>query len=94
MKKVSVTVLKNELSAKLKHVRAGDSLLITDRRKPFALISPLPDDLSAERMASMVAEGLVSPPRRPLDVGAFLKRPLGKSTRTLTAAVHQDREER
>lgn len=94
MKKVSVTQLKNELSAKLKGVRAGDPLLVTDRRKPFALISPIPGHMSEERLATMVAEGLVTPPSRPFDVAGFLARPLGASAHSLTAAVDQDREGR
>ncbi len=94
MKQVSVTDLKNSLSARMKLVLAGESLLITDHRKPVAVLSPLAEGMHDEGMAALVAAGLVSPPRRRLDVKALLKLPRGRATRSLSAAVLDDREGR
>lgn len=41
MKTTSVTLLKNNLSAQLKEVASGETILITDRRKPVASLQPL-----------------------------------------------------
>jgi prevent-host-death family protein len=94
MKTVSVTDLKNSLSARMKLVMAGESLLVTDHRKPVAVLSPLAEGMEDERMAALVAAGLVSPPRRRLDVKALLKRPRGRTARSLSEAVMDDREGR
>lgn len=66
MEKVSVSKLKNQLSAYLKKVRDGQTLLVTDRNKPIASLQPvvpLTDD--AERIARLIELGIVSPPKAP-----------------------------
>ena len=59
---VSVAELKNNLSAYLARVRAGEEVLVRDRRTPIAKIVPLSSgDEGAEALA-LAAEGLVRLP--------------------------------
>ncbi len=66
MEKVSVSQLKDQLSAYLKKVRAGQTLVVTDRSKPIARLEPIgPSAGDSERIAELVRQGLVSMPKAP-----------------------------
>lgn len=66
MEKVSVSQLKDQLSAYLKKVRAGQTLVVTDRNKPIARLEPIgPSAGDSERIAELVRQGLVSMPKAP-----------------------------
>ena len=93
MKTASISSLKNSLSARLKEVVAGESLLVTDHRKPVAVLRPLSGELASKRMANLVTRGLVSPPRRPLAVDEFLALPRPKGA-NLIAAIIEERDTR
>jgi prevent-host-death family protein len=95
MKKASVSDLKNNLSARLKQVIAGEPLVITDHRKPVAVVYPLEQDLMNEHVRSLVAEGLVVPPRKrdKLDAKAFLTLPKAECNARLTEAILEERRE-
>lgn len=62
MKTVGVRELKNRLSEYLRHVRAGESVLVTDRGEVVAEIGP-PDHVG---MGPSVPPGLVALARRRL----------------------------
>ena len=94
MKTSSVTDLKNTLSARLKEVIAGEPVLITDRRKPIAILQPLASDGSEGGLATLYQQGILMPPPKKLDVGAFLKMPRGQCAPSLTQAVIEEREDR
>lgn len=94
MKRASVTELKNSLSALLKEVAAGERLLVTDRQKPIAVISPIGGEWSDYRLSAMVSAGLVAPPEQSLRVEAFLACPKGHSGKPLTDAALEERETR
>lgn len=94
MKTTSVTDLKNRLSACLKEVAAGESLLVTDRRKPVAIFQPLRGSSTDRRLESLVAAGLVAPAPESLDVDALLRDPRGRCERPLREAIDEDREDR
>ncbi|MEI7863956.1 MAG: hypothetical protein WCI38_01190 [Chthoniobacterales bacterium] len=72
--------MKNNLSARLKLVIAVEPLVITDHRKPIAVVYPLERALMDEHVCSLVAEVLVIPPRarHKLDMKAFLAMPRGE----------------
>jgi len=93
MKTASVSDLKNNLSARLKQVIAGEPLVITDHRKPVAVVYPLEQDLMDEHVRSLVAEGLVIPPKRKPEARAVLDLPLPVSNARLTEAILEEREE-
>jgi prevent-host-death family protein len=89
-----VTDLRNNLSAHLKNVEAGESVLVTDHRKPVAILQGLGDRFPMEQLAALAAAGIITPPQKPLSVGQFLKLPKGESSRSLTSAICEDRDGR
>lgn len=93
MKTASVSDLKNNLSARLKQVIAGEPLIITDHRKPVAVVYPLEQELMDEHVRSLVAEGLVVPPKRKPNARAVLDLPLPRSNSRLTEAILEERSE-
>ena len=71
MRSVQIAELKNKLSAYLNVVRAGEEVIVNDRKVPIAKIVPLGiDDLDLEEQA-LVAEGLLRPPTQRFDADAF-----------------------
>ena len=83
MKTATVTEAKNGLSSLLRRVKAGESVLITDRGIPVARIEPIDaaDDQSAQ-IDRLVRSGAVRPGTGRLPRG-FLK---GPTTRVPRAA--------
>ncbi len=73
---------------------AGETVMITDRRKPIAILKPMESDRTLDSLTGLFSEGILRPPIRKLDVGAFLKIPPGRSSRSLTEAVIEERDER
>ena len=59
---MGVRDLKNHLSRYLRLVRDGDVVIVTDRGSPVAKLAPLGVD--DDRLARLVAEGIVREPRR------------------------------
>lgn len=59
---VGIRELKNNLSRYLDRVREGEEVLVTDRGRPVARLLPL--DRSTERLADLIASGVVRAPRR------------------------------
>jgi prevent-host-death family protein len=58
MQTVSITDLKNNLSAYLEQVQNGLELVVKDRNRPIARLLPLGVDLDAEEEA-LIASGLM-----------------------------------
>lgn len=98
MKTASVTESKNGLSALLRRVRAGKSVLIFDRNVPVARLEPitpdtLPDD---QRLLSLERQGLIRRPLKPGSVAGALKQlkfPKISRRADLVDAVLADRAE-
>ena len=57
MRKIGVRELRQRASKVLRHVERGETFQVTDRGRPVALITPLPDATPLERLR---AEGEVS----------------------------------
>jgi len=81
MRSVNIAELKNQLSACLQRVRAGEELVVRDRNIPIARIVPLNgEDLEAEEL-SLVASGKMMLPKKPFNeerfwsIGARIKTP-------------------
>jgi len=71
MRSVNIAELKNQLSACLHRVRAGEELLIRDRNIPIAKIIPLEEkDLEADEL-SLVASGQMTLPKKPFHDDRF-----------------------
>lgn len=73
MRTASISFTKNSLSAILEEVRQGETVMITDRRRPIATIERFTPDFSGDAagMEELVRSGAVTPPRRSLDVADF-----------------------
>ena len=88
---VSVSVLKARLSEFLRRVRAGDTLVVTDRGAPVAMVASLPEGEYEGSMNVLVEQGLVRPPSAVLPED-FWSRPRPKDpSGCCCAAVLQER---
>ncbi len=59
---VGIRDLKNSLSKYIELVRSGEEVIVTDRGRPVARLSPV--DRPTDRLAELVAAGLIRPPTR------------------------------
>lgn len=94
MHTVNIADLKNNLSAYLARVRAGEELLVKDRHRPIARLVPLiaSDDLDAEEV-EMAANGLLRLPEEELPE-SFWKMPAPEvSLADAVGAVVAERDE-
>jgi len=98
MGSVNIAELKDRLSSYLQRVRAGEELVIRDRKLPIAKIVPLRDeDMDLEEL-SLVATGQLTLPTQKLDYKRFWA--IGGRARrsqriadAIQRAVEADREE-
>ncbi len=58
-KSISVTELKARLSEQLRRVKAGESVLITERGRPIGMMTPLPETILSDDLADLAEAGLV-----------------------------------
>jgi len=58
MKTASISDLKDRLSAYIDGVRAGDPLLVTDRKRPVAILQPVGSESLPLRSSSLRLPGL------------------------------------
>ena len=67
-----ISIAKNSLSALIREVQAGETIVITDRGRPVARLEPVGDiDQSDARMLALVEDGLASLPRKPADASVL-----------------------
>ncbi|HEY4943756.1 MAG TPA: hypothetical protein VII56_20175 [Rhizomicrobium sp.] len=90
--------LKNGLSAFLRKVRAGESVVIYDRDTPIARIEPMPTGPQKfknedERLASLYARGVLRPPKNPNADLSFLLEPPPKADASVLEALLEERRE-
>lgn len=62
MTSVAIAELKAHLSAELKKVKAGESILVLEHRRPVARIVPVPESLTAIRKAKRAPSWLAYEP--------------------------------
>lgn len=94
MKTAGVAELKARLSEYLATVKAGGEVLITERGKPIARISPVETEMSfPAHLVEMAKQGLVKLPTKKLD-REFLRMERPKdATGSVLAALLAEREE-
>lgn len=67
MKQVTISQLKNRLSAYLDPVRGGETIIVLDRDQPIARLEPLPaGEFSDARLAALERAGVIKRPERRL----------------------------
>ena len=94
MRTVNIADLKNNLSAHLERVRAGEELLVKDRNRPIAKLVPLSsgEDLEAEEI-ELAAAGLIRLPSSKLP-RSFWKSPAPRvSLKDAVGAVMSERNQ-
>ncbi|HYG66838.1 MAG TPA: type II toxin-antitoxin system prevent-host-death family antitoxin [Anaeromyxobacteraceae bacterium] len=93
MEKATISELKNRLSAYLKKVRAGRSILIVDRDQPIAKLERIEAGAEGDdRLARLERAGLVRRGSGRLDLAA-LRRAAPRSRTSVLDALVQDRRE-
>ena len=92
MEKVSISKLKDQLSAYLKKVEAGQTVVVTDRNRPIARLEPIAAaSRESDRIAALLQQGLVSMPKAPpLSIEEIRrKRPVAPGARLLEALLEE-----
>ncbi len=95
MEKATISQLKNRLSAYLKKVRAGGTVLILDRDTPIARLERVEAGARpADRLSRLEKAGLVRRGRRPLQLDRLRAAPPAARRSVLEALLEERREER
>jgi antitoxin (DNA-binding transcriptional repressor) of toxin-antitoxin stability system len=93
VEKATISQLKNRLSAYLKKVRAGRTILIVDRDQPIARLERIEaGSASDDRISRLEKAGLLRRRKRPLGV-AWLRRKAPASDASVVAALLDERRE-
>lgn len=85
---VGVRELKQHLSEYLERAARGESIRVTDRGVPKAILGPVP---GAIRLDEGIAGGWISPPRRREDAPSKVRR--ARATVRIDEALAEDRGE-
>jgi len=102
MERVTIGKLRNQLSAYLRKVRAGETVVVCDRNTPVARLEPVTrrvdSETSEERVARLVAEGKLIPPKAPIPHAKLMEilrqdPPISKSGKSLLDALLEERAE-
>lgn len=93
MEKATISQLKNRLSAYLRRVRAGATVLILDRDEPVARLERVGvGERHADRISRLEKAGVLRPGRRRLRVDR-LRSPPPTARRSVLEALLEDRRE-
>lgn len=93
MKVASISELKDGLSAHLDRVRAGEIVVVTDRKSPIATLERIPPGSLSACEKQLVSDGIVAPRRKSLEVEKLLAMPLSSAPASLVSAVLEERSE-
>lgn len=94
MTRTSITDLKARLSAFLDIVRHGEEVIVTDRGRPIARISPVSGSLREHsRREQLIRDGRLSPPSAPLPKTFWKQRRPADSRGRSLAAILEERGE-
>ena len=90
MERVSISRLKDQLSAYLKKVQAGETVLVMDRGKPVARLERVESGADDDaRYRRLLAAGLVRPPAKPFDAGVVDPLDPGRDARVVEALLEE-----
>ena len=93
MVKATISELKNQLSAYLKKVRAGETVLIYDRDQPIATLQAVEASASPdEHLIRMERAGLIRRARAPVPIQS-LRASAPRSKRSVVQALIDERRE-
>ncbi|MBM3502829.1 MAG: type II toxin-antitoxin system prevent-host-death family antitoxin [Alphaproteobacteria bacterium] len=94
MKSVTVSELKDRLSEFLRHVKQGETVIVTDRKRPIAKIEPLRAAIDDSELQRMAAEGILRLPIERYSSGALPLDPPRAKRSVLEALLEERREGR
>jgi prevent-host-death family protein len=92
MIKVSISRLKDQLSSYLKKVEAGQTVIVTDRNKPVAQLTPMPrSENESERIERLIDMGVLTRAKEPpLSIQEIRRmRPVAPGARLLEALLEE-----
>jgi len=92
MKKVSISELKNQLSAYLQSVRAGETVVVYDRSRPVARIDRVADEHDDDRIVQLQRSGVLTPAVEPMPL-ELLRSPAPRASSSVLEALLEEREE-
>jgi antitoxin (DNA-binding transcriptional repressor) of toxin-antitoxin stability system len=92
MKRASISELKNQLSAYLQRVRAGQTVIVYDRDRPIARIDRVAVEDDDDRIAQLQRAGIITPPSEPLSLD-LVRTPLPRAAHSVVEALLEDRTE-
>jgi prevent-host-death family protein len=95
MRAVGIEQLRDRLSEYVRLAAAGETVLVTDRDKPVARLTPATDEdrlVAADPRAELIRDGIVIPAKRP--PGIHWRRRGLVSHAQLMADLDGDREDR
>jgi prevent-host-death family protein len=92
--RVSIGRLKARLSAYLDRTRAGETVIVTDRGRPIARLTPVGGEVALEgRAAELARAGLARTPAAPFDRALLTaRRPRDPANRSLEALLEERAE--
>ena len=92
MVRATISEVKNGLSAYLRRVKAGESVLVMERRTPVARIVPVGHKTSDAKLARLVQAEVVTrhSSGSPLDI---VRQPIGQGCGLLEAVLEERSEE-
>jgi antitoxin (DNA-binding transcriptional repressor) of toxin-antitoxin stability system len=97
MEKATIAKLKNNLSAYLRKVRAGQQVVIYDRDVPIARLERIDSATADQGLAALRARGVVRPAARATSAARLLKllaNPLPAKARLLQAVQEERAQDR
>ena len=94
MRSANIADLRDRLTQYLREVRAGEEIIVCDRRRPIAKIVPLNVDEDSAEKTALVAEGLLRKAERPLPQSFWKTARAPVTVRAAAAAVRADRQDR
>lgn len=92
-KSVSVSQLKARLSEYLRRVKAGETVLVTERGRPIVEMKPLRSETLGEELTELVEAGLVRPSSEPLPAGFWDQDRPADPEGSVRRAIIEEREE-
>ena len=93
IKVISVSQLKARLSEQLRKVKAGETVLITERGRPIGMMSPLPPTILTDELTGLAEAGLVRLASEPLEPGFWEQDRAADPEGRVRAAILEEREE-
>lgn len=93
MRRTNIAYLRNRLTQCLKEVRAGEEIVVRDRRRPIAKIIPFTVDDDEQNDADLVATGLMRKGTGKLPASFWKARRPIVPLDAVIAAVSADRDE-